>query len=148
MLPFVLAVAIWVTVVAAVVFYKLFGRLLARRRNRVERQLAAVFHLDTADFAGVAAPGIEWMATRLACLRNMYKVKTYCSRTIVQDLANSKLADRHFMQFAWRLDFAEPDGWHITQQSIAVDGPDLWDEWISVRGDNFQNMGLWVQTGL
>jgi len=55
----------------------------------------------------------------------------------------------------WRLDFLAPDRFHVRQAAPAkvfgmpedqpADQEMLFDEWVSIGTDHYQNMGLWVE---
>lgn len=145
--PFILVLAMLALLVwAALIASARACRMALGRLDRVERKLARALNLEPGrKTAGVAVNG-NWTQTRLACLKKMNKARSYCSRTVVKDFTNDKLALRKFVDTQWRADFAEPDRWHVTQESVAHDGCVLWDEWISIGCRTYQNAGLWFQT--
>lgn len=123
-----------------------FLGVFAERRNRVELRLARLLELDAASLVQPGEPEVGWPALRLDCLRKMSRSRTYCSRTVVRDFTNEKLAARDFIVIQWRTDFVYPDRWHVTQEAVDGELGVLWDEWITIGEYNYQNMGLWLQT--
>jgi len=90
--------------------------------------------------------GIDWRELARKSEAVTGDAEAYCSRTIIRDymLEEPKPADDIISQ--WRTDFVRPDRWHVTQQMWDPELGDLWDEWVSIGGENYQNAGLWTLT--
>lgn len=85
-----------------------------------------------------------------ALARAMEDVRTtesYCSQYVVKDLALTQLKDHDYSAYGARIDYAAPGRYHVTQQAwLDPPGRYVYDEWISVGDENFQNMGLWFRS--
>ncbi len=73
--------------------------------------------------------------------------ESYCSQYVVRDFALTQLKDHDFAAYGARIDYTAPDRYHVTQQAWLDTGSKyVFDEWVSVGDDNFQNSGLWFRT--
>jgi hypothetical protein len=72
--------------------------------------------------------------------------KSYCARTVIKDLSAEDLGARDYIVSKWRLDFVSPDRYHITQKLWDVELGELYDEWVTIGRENYQNAGLWGRT--
>ena len=141
-MPVLFALVLWTVIGGTSLIYK----ALLGRRNRVDAKLATTLALDTAKLAAVVTPDVDWKSVRLACLKKMYKTKSYCSRMVLQDFLNDKLSAPDFIWANFRVDYVGPDRWHVTQQGVDRDARVVWDGWISIGSRNYQHIGMWVQT--
>lgn len=67
-------------------------------------------------------------------------VKGYCSVSTVRDFSVDRLKDHGHAAIAWRLDYAAPDRYHVTQQAWDTPGDRyVVDEWISIGEEKFEN---------
>jgi hypothetical protein len=84
--------------------------------------------------------------TAIMCYEITKKARTYCSRWVIRDLSQESLRERDYVLAQWRLDFVRPDKYHITQAIWDVELGELWDEWVAIGKENYQNSGLWIRT--
>jgi len=79
-------------------------------------------------------------------LKKTEKVKTYCACIIVRDSTVEGRPPGEDIATQWRLDFAHPNRWHVSQAGWDVEMGMLFDEWVTIGTENYQNAGLWSRT--
>ena len=90
-------------------------------------------------------PIADWRGIALESLKLTQETKSYCSRTVLKDLTAENLGTRDYIVGKWRLDFVNPDRYHISQELWDVELGDIYDEWVTIGRENYQNAGLWAR---
>lgn len=80
----------------------------------------------------------------LTCVEVTRQARAYCSRLIVKDLSRKNPTPRDYA-IQLRIDFAKPDKYHVTQAAWDDELGELFDEWVSIGKEHYQNAGLWIQ---
>ena len=84
--------------------------------------------------------------TALYCAKVTGETRNYSSRTLICDFTDESLKPRDYLSIQWRLDFVRPDRYHVAQDMWDTECGELYDQWISIGKENYQNAGVWYQT--
>lgn len=95
------------------------------------------------DSVAPRSDAVGWVDIVQRCLARMDDVRTFCSRSVLRDFCATTLAEHDYIGLVWRLDFAYPDRFHVTQQMWDDELEWLIDEWVSIGDANYGNCGLW-----
>ena len=76
----------------------------------------------------------------LKCVEVTGAARSYCSRQIFRDPTTERDYD-----IEWRLDFVKPDRFHVSQVMWDDDLGELFDEWVVLGEEYYQNAGLWAK---
>ncbi len=85
----------------------------------------------------------QWSSTCTRSAELSWEAETYCALTVVKDFSEEGLKEKDYTVMKWRLDFVRPDRFHITQELWDCELGDLYDQWVTIGKDNYQNAGLW-----
>jgi hypothetical protein len=88
----------------------------------------------------------DWRDIALESQKLTQEAKSYCSQTVVKDLTAENPGPKDHIVGKWRLDFVNPDRYHISQELWDVELGDIYDEWVTIGRENYQNAGLWSRT--
>jgi hypothetical protein len=88
----------------------------------------------------------DWRDIALESQKLTQEAKSYCSQTVVKDLTAENPGPKDHIVGKWRLDFVNPDRYHISQELWDVELGDIYDEWVTIGRENYQNSGLWSRT--
>lgn len=76
--------------------------------------------------------------TALSCSGVTGNARSYCCRLTIYDSAQTDVE-----MIRYGLDFESPDKFHITQWANDAVLGEVFDEWITIGADHYQNAGLW-----
>lgn len=88
----------------------------------------------------------DWRDIALESQKLTQEAKSYCSQTVVKDLTAENPGPKDHIVGKWRLDFVNPDRYHISQELWDVELGDIYDEWVTIGRETYQNAGLWRLT--
>lgn len=122
-----------------------FPSLLKRwTSGRTEREFLTLSALSLSSVSQFRLP-CNWSEIAASGGMNTGEARTYSSRTVFKLPADPRLESRNFVAGTWRLDFQQPDRYHVSQEIWEPDGS-VYDEWVTVANREFHNAGLWAQT--
>ncbi len=84
----------------------------------------------------------DWQTIVINSLKNTDEATTYSSLRVIQ--VYSQKQPQEIMRH--RLDFERPSSFFISQQAFDRKFGDLYDQWVSIEKQNYQNAGLWSRT--
>jgi len=91
-----------------------------------------------------AAARLDWRDIARGSVQRTSEARAYCSRTLLKDFTDSTPKPKDHILIRWRLDFVKPDRWHVIQEAWEAGGT-LYDQYIIVGSETYQNVGMWVQ---
>jgi hypothetical protein len=137
------AVVLAPSIILAVIY------LFTEKRQKgipTEAKLENLFLMSKDTAVRDSKPMADWRDIALESLKLTKDTKSYCSRTVIKDLSAEDLGPRDYIVSKLRLDFVSPDRFHITQELWDVELGELYDEWVTIGRENYQNAGLWYCT--
>jgi hypothetical protein len=111
-----------------------------------EAKLRSLFLMSKESAVEDSMATVDWRDIALESQKLTQETKSYCSHTIVKDSTAENLAPTDHIVGKWRLDFVNPDRYHITQELWDVELGDIHDEWVTIGRENYENAGLWRRT--
>jgi hypothetical protein len=111
-----------------------------------EAKLRSLFLMSKESAVEDSMATVDWRDIALESQKLTQEAKSYCSHTIVKDSTAENLAPTDHIVGKWRLDFVNPDRYHITQELWDVELGDIHDEWVTIGRENYENAGLWRRT--
>jgi hypothetical protein len=125
------------------------GHLFTNKRQQeipTDAKLNNLFLMSRDTAVKDSLPIDDWRDIARESQKLTQEAKSYCSHTIVKDPTAENLAPRDYILGKWRLDFVNPDRYHISQELWDVELGDIYDEWVTIGKENYQNTGLWMRT--
>jgi len=125
------------------------GHLFTKERQQeipTDAKLNNLFLMSRDTAVKDSLPSDDWRDIARESQKLTQETKSYCSQTVVKDLTAENLEPRDYIVGKWRLDFVNPDRYHISQELWDVELGDIYDEWVTVGSETYQNAGLWMRT--
>jgi hypothetical protein len=91
-------------------------------------------------------PEAKMIAQR--CIEATEKAGTYRSRLVVRDLSEEALKARNHLVCDWQVSFARPDSYRVNQAAWDEGLGEVFDEWITIGTEHYQNVGFWLKASL
>lgn len=138
----------WTVTVCSMILYVFFFFVASAPESAkdgpTESNLASLLKLSiyTASRDPELSPAPKEAALR--CVEVTRQARAYCSRLIVRDLTRENLKPGDY-SIQWRVDFVQPARYHVTQSAWDDELGELFDEWVSIGKEHYQNAGLWIQ---
>lgn len=147
-----LLIALAAAVVGALI-WGLTGGRKQRLRVAAEQQLHAsaeqrlerLMYLSeqTARVESATLPKINALVDR--CRDATRATRTCCAWIVHRDPNNEQLSVQGYLLNCWWIDFERPDSFLVTQQTWDKKLGNLFDQWVSVGDDTYQNAGFWLR---
>jgi hypothetical protein len=125
------------------------GHLVTNKRQQeipTDAKLNNLFLMSRDTAVKDSLPIDDWRDIARESQKLTQEAKSYCSQTVVKDLTAENLEPRDYIVGKWRLDFVNPDRYHISQELWDVELGDIYDEWVTIGRETYQNAGLWRLT--
>jgi hypothetical protein len=79
------------------------------------------------------------------CVEATSDIRSYRSQMIIRDRRNKQLKSNDYIATEWRFEFELSDKYHVRQIVFEEElNQSLLDEWISIGGETYHNVGFWV----
>ena len=112
------------------------------RKGPTEANLSQLLNATTPTTAKLASCAAEPKDAILRCLNLAASARTYCSRLVMaQETKYSSERSRSSI-VEWRLDFTQPDDFHVAQ-AVRENGD--YDEWITIGNNHYIRAAIWLR---
>jgi len=134
---------IWLLVIMIPV---VMGILRKRRRQsgstEVHLNRLALLSEDTVKTKNNKTANIEEEVEQ--CINSVQASRSYSGRTFIRDLTANDLKKYRYICQEWRFDYSAPNAIHVSQKFMDIELGWLYDEWITINEDHYQNAGIWM----
>src|SRR5262249_15886124 len=82
----------------------------------------------------------------LRCAQETEKSSAYISELAIRDRTRKELSSTDYVSLRWRIDFIKPDQYHVTQKAWSGRPDYVYDEWVTLAAEHYDNVGVWVKS--
>jgi len=113
-----------------------------RKKGPTEANLSRLLNATTPSAAKLASCAAAPKDAILRCLDLAASAQTYCSRLVMAQETKYSSGRSRSSIVEWRLDFKQPDVFHVAQ-TVREDGDN--DEWITIGTEHYIRAAIWLR---